>query len=341
MPKKSTKKVVKRTAAKPVKTAKSVVTPIAKPIARPIAIHSVNEKAAKRAKLALYIYWLIIILFVASTFYILGRGHQARFEQGSQEIAMSARGAELLASGKDKLIAGDIPGAIEDMTAAIESDPRSALAYTYRGEAYMSEANYAAAAADLDFAISLDPQSSLALYDRALLNIRLGNLEMALVDLNSALNAYGQRPNEILTARDIYSKRAQLNLWMKDWEVAIADYTASLAHSPNNPSDEDFAGRAEAFTALGKYQEALNDYMTGVTTISETIKLVEDPMVRINMSRRAMFYFEKSAALHVQIGEMAAARTDLEAANTLANALNDEDARNRIQSLLLNMQPEI
>jgi len=51
-----------------------------------------------------------------------------------------------------------------------------------------------------------------------------------------------------------------------------------------------------------------------------------------------MSYFEKSAALHVQIGEMTAARTDLEAANTLANALNDEDARARIQGLLINMQ---
>ncbi|MCL2748913.1 MAG: tetratricopeptide repeat protein [Alphaproteobacteria bacterium] len=338
MPKKSTKKIVKRAAAKPAKSAKPVAMPIAKPIARPIAIHSVNEKAAKRAKLSLYIYWVIIIFFVASTFYILGRGHHVLFERGTQEISMSARGTELLTSGKDKLMAGDVPGAIEDMTAAIESDPKSALAYTYRGEAYMSEANYAAAAADLDFAISLDPKSSLALYDRALLNIRLGNLEMALSDLNSALNAFGKRPNEILTARDIYSRRAQLNLWMKNWDAAIADYSASLNNSPNNPSDEDFAGRAEAFTALGKYQEALNDYMTGVTTISETIKMVEDPMVRINMSRRAMSYFEKSAALHVQIGDMAAARTDLEAANTLANALNDEDARGRIQTLLINMQ---
>ena len=335
MPKKPAKKVVKHVK----KPAAPVAAPIAKPVARPIAIHSVNAASVRRTKFALYVYWVIIIFFVASTFYILGRGHRILFERGSHEVAqMSVRGTEMLASGKEKLVAGDIPGAIADMTAAIEQDPKFALAYNYRGEAYMSEANYAAAAADLDYAILLDPQSSLALYDRALLNVRMGNLDAALVDLDSALGAFGERPNEVLTVREIYSRRAQLNLWMKNWNAAVSDYSASLNHSSGNQSDEDYAGRAEAYTALGRYQEALNDYITGVTTISDTIKSVEDPMERINMSRRAMSYFEKSAALHVQIGEMLAARTDLEAAGTLAAALNDEDARNRIQALLVNMQ---
>jgi hypothetical protein len=50
-----------------------------------------------------------------------------------------------------------------------------------------------------------------------------------------------------------------------------------------------------------------------------------------------MSYFEKRAALHVQINDIVSARGDLEAANTLAAALNDADTQKRILNLLASL----
>jgi tetratricopeptide (TPR) repeat protein len=327
MPRKTIKKPAPRAVAKK-------AAGVAKPAPKPVLATPVAGAKPARAGFAIYVYWLIILFFVCATFYILGRGHDILSKGESHEVSMSSRAAELLASGKDKLLGGNVSGAVADMTAAIENDPNAALAYNYRGEAYMSEANYAAAEVDLNKAVELNPDSALALYDRALLNIQTGGLDAAMSDLKRALEAFEKRPDEVLSVRDIYSKRAQLNLWMKNWIEAVSDYSIALDLAGNRPSDEDLSGRADAYTALGSYDAALRDYIAAVTTISNTIRDVEDSAGRINMSRRAMTDLEKSAAIRVQVGDMVAAKADLEAAGTLANALNDNDTLQRIHTLL-------
>jgi tetratricopeptide (TPR) repeat protein len=330
MQKKPIKKPAQRKAAARKRTTNT------NPIAKPIIVSSVASAVPvrKSPRWTIYVYWVIILFFVCSTFYILGRGHHILAQRDAAPVQISEQGASLLESGKEKLLGGDVQGAIEDMSAAVESDPNAAIVYSYRGEVYLSEANYAAAEVDFNKAVELDPESSLALYDRALLKIQLGNLDEALVDLNAAIEMNGKRPNEVPVLQNVYSKRAQLNLWLKNWEAAIADYNEALAQSGETPSDEDYAGRADAFTALGDYSTALNDYMSAITTISQTIRDSEDPSIRINMSQRAMSYFEKSAALNVQLNDMAAARANLEAAGTLATALNDTGTQARLAELL-------
>jgi tetratricopeptide (TPR) repeat protein len=169
----------------------------------------------------------------------------------------------------------------------------------------------------------------------------MGELDDAMSDLNTALEIFGENPNEVLTISNIYSKRAQLNLWMKNWDAAISDYDAAISNSLGNQSDEDIAGRADAYTATGNYIAALKDYISAIKNISENIKKVEDQTNKINMSRRAMSYFEKSAALHIQIKDINEARSDLESANALAAALGDLDTQKRITELLveLNSKP--
>jgi tetratricopeptide (TPR) repeat protein len=201
----------------------------------------------------------------------------------------------------------------------------------------MSDANYVAAKADFDKAIKLKSRSSLAFYDRALLKIHMGELESAMSDLNSALKIFGKNPTEVLTERDIYSKRAQLNLWMKNWEAAVSDYDVAISQSLEDSSDQDFAGRADAYTAIGNYEMALQDYTLAIKIISEDIQKDEDQANRINMSRRAMSYFEKSAALRIQIKDIPNARSDLESANALAGALGDIDTQKRITELLIGL----
>jgi hypothetical protein len=50
-----------------------------------------------------------------------------------------------------------------------------------------------------------------------------------------------------------------------------------------------------------------------------------------------MSYFEKSAALRIQIKDIPNARSDLESANALAGALGDIDTQKRITELLIGL----
>lgn len=201
----------------------------------------------------------------------------------------------------------------------------------------MQAGNYAAAMDGFNAAIEKDAKNSVAYYDRALLNTRLENYTAALNDINSALAARTERPNNVLQMRDLYARRGQLNLWLKNWEGAIADYTSSLALPDGVVSANVYAERAEAFTALGQYAAAINDYASAVRVISEQIQGATSADERESLSSSAMSYFEKSAALNLKIGNIDAARSDLESALTIGTALNDVDSVERLQGLIIDL----
>lgn len=198
----------------------------------------------------------------------------------------------------------------------------------------MQSGNYDKALADFNSALALDSQNSVAYYDRALLNTRLENYSDALADINNAMAARTESPNGILQMRDLYARRGQLNLWMKNWDGAIADYTNSLALPDGVVSPTVYAERAEAYTAIGNYAAAIADYTTAVRVISEQIQGASSAAMRESLSSNAMTYFEKSAALNLNLGDAAAARDDLTSAYTIATALNDTDTMERLNGLI-------
>ena len=159
---------------------------------------------------------------------------------------------------KERLVNGDFKGAIVDLNAAIDSNANSNL-YALRGETYMQMGEYQNALQDFDSAVDVDGMNAVAFYDRALLNMRLENYDAALNDINNALAAQSMKPSDVLNMRDLYAKRGQLNLWMKNWQGAVADYTNSLARSEGSVSANVYAERAEAYTVLGQYQNAINE----------------------------------------------------------------------------------
>ena len=306
--------------------------------------------APEGSRFALYVYWVIILFFVGATCYIMGRSYSIMHRGGAEmksaaminvsgmsEVQRRELANEYSAAGKEKLLAGNATGAILDLTVALEADPKMIEAFIFRGEAYMQVSDYSRAMADFNKAIDLDPDNAVAFYDRAILSIRLEELDVALLNMNLALDANQRRPSDIVSMRDIYSRRAQLHLWSKDFQQAVNDYTAALNASDDGQSPDDFAGRAEAWTALGEFRHATSDYLSAITLISERIQIVETAAQRDHMSRAAMSYFERSAALNVQLGDMESARTDLEAAHTLAAALGDNDTASRIQSLIMDL----
>lgn len=323
MKKETSKKTVKRTSV------------AAKPVAMPVT----RGECKSGASWSLYVYWFIILFFIAATFYILGRSHGALTTRGNVEITEEAllQPADFYVSGRDKLVAGNIPDAIADLTAAIDGTADNIDAYILRGEAYMQSGDYRGAMADFDAALAIDNQNSIAYYDRALLNTRLQDYNSALSDINNALAARVANPNEILQLRDLYARRGQLNLWMKNWEGAIADYTNSLARPDGIVSPNVYAERAEAYTALGDYADAITDYTSAVRVISEQIQGVTTAAEREALSSQAMGYFEKSAALNLQLGNIDSAMVDLESARTIAAALNDEESVERITGLIIGL----
>ena len=305
------------------------------------AVHATpNKKTYNPWSMSIYVYWFIILFFIAATFYILGRSHGVLNHRVplnnnanvSEETLMGA--SEYYESGKTKLLTGEIEDAIIDLTTAIDSGNPTDDMYILRGEAYMQSANYQNALEDFNMAIEINPTSSVAFYDRALLNTRLEDYNAALNDINNALAARATNDQDILQLRDLYAKRGQLNLWLKNWDGAIADYTNSLARPDGIVNPSVYAERAEAYTAIGDYTSAINDYSAAVRVISEQIQGVPSVSERESMSANAMSYFEKSAALNLQIGNIDAARSDLESALTIAAALSDTESVDRLNALI-------
>ena len=293
---------------------------------------------------SIYFYWFIILFFIAATFYILGRSHNAIKVTPAQNQIVAEEtlntAADFFNNGKKNILTGNLEDAIIDLTAAVNADNNMIDAYLLRGEAYMQNGDWKNAMADFDHAIEMDAKNSIAYYDRSLLNTRMEDYNAALADINNALAAYTTNPNEILQMRDLYAKRGQLNLWLKNWEGAIADYKNSLARPEGIVTPSVYAERAEAYTALGQYSDAIADYTSAIRVISEQIQGATSTEQKEDLSSRAMTYFEKSAALNLNVGNTAAARSDLESANAIATSLDDTDTMERLQKLLSEIQQQ-
>ena len=189
------------------------------------------------------LYWLAIAAFVAAACYMMSKMKDARRDNVQVvESAMPAEdelrtvpdaSAEYRESGKNKLVAGDTVGALNDFTIAVERNPDEPTNYIYRGEVLMAGSNFDAAIQDFSNAARLDKFSVAAYYDRALANIKLENLTAAKSDLDSAVWALDGDGDPVgVSARDVYAKRAQVNLWLRNWVEAEGDYTASIAKNP-------------------------------------------------------------------------------------------------------------
>ena len=317
---------------------------------RPVAQKNDKKIDAKNAQkscaiawsASIYVYWFIILFFIAATFYILGRSHNALNTNGNLNEETLMQASDYYDSAKVKLLSSDLSGAINDLNTAIETGGASINAYILRGEAYMQSGDYNAALTDFNNALEQDSENAVAYYDRALLNIRLENYSAALTDINNALGFSAGDENSILQQRDLYAKRGQLNLWLKNFEGAVADFTNSLARPEGTVNPSVYSDRAEAYTALGQYQSAIDDYATAIRVISEQIQAITTSEEREKLSNDAMAYFEKSAALNVKLGKNDAAYNDLESASAIAKALNATETETRVNNLMSQIKtPEL
>ncbi len=300
-----------------------------------------TKPAASSWNTPIYVYWFIILFFIAATFYILGRSHGMIHNPATlnEEILMQAN--DYFNAGREKLAAGDIEGAIVDLTAVVDSGAVSGTAYLARGEAYLLLGDYKKAMADFNSAIEHDTTNVSAFYDRALLEMRLEDYNAAMIDINNALVVAATNPNPSVPMRDLYAKRGQLNLWQKNWDGAIADYTNSLARPDGTVSPDVYAERAEAYTAKGDYADAITDYSSAMQVIKEQLTGITDIAEGERLSRDVMLYTEKSAALYLKLDKREEALKNLDGARQIAIALNDTESVEHLDKLISDLQSSI
>ena len=158
---------------------------------------------------------------------------------------------------------GDIIGAIEDYTQALEIRPGLATAYLNRAAALRAKGDLDAAMKDLDKAISLKKDFFEAFTNRGSIRLDLKDTAGALSDLNRALelNTHVAEP---------YYQRGYVYMALKNFDSAVADFNRALQLSP----DMAWAYHGRGTTAMfqGKMLDAINDFNRAIE-LNPTIAL--------------------------------------------------------------------
>lgn len=221
---------------------------------------------------------------------------------------------QLINEGIAKYYGGDLDGALESFTKAIQLAPHTALAaylnraviytqrqdfdaaiadcntligirqtvapaYVQRGLAYGQKNEWNKALADFDKAIHLDPNLTDSYFaERAKIKYSLGRQDDAFGDVNHALELNPKSFHAYVVRGAIHSAKA-------DFDNAIEDYTRAI--ELNSPELElTYYNRALAYIAQKKWNEAIRDF-------DEAIKLKPDFM--IGYYRRGTAYLEQKS----------------------------------------------
>jgi len=122
---------------------------------------------------------------------------------------------------------GDAKAAIEDFSKAIQLNPKSADTYNNRGWAYFEMGDAKSAVADFGQAVSLNPKYAQAYNNRGWVYYKAGDMKAALPDFDKAI----ELQPEFLTS---YFNRAALKAEIKDYAGSFADYNYLLKLQPKN-----------------------------------------------------------------------------------------------------------
>lgn len=145
----------------------------------------------------------------------------------------------------------DSPGALADLTRAIELAPDSAEAYILRGEIYFRQRSAKAALSDFERGAELDPSYPRVFYDRGLARLQVGDLAGALADLNKQVE---------LDSQDVwaYIGRADVRRAMGDVPGELTDLNKAVQVDPKSAQAHKDRGALQA--RLGSLPEAKKDF---------------------------------------------------------------------------------
>lgn len=146
---------------------------------------------------------------------------------------------------------GEFSEAVEACTRAIDLGLEAPLVFVTRGFAYAATDQQELAILDCDAALALDPDNALALQLRGSLSLQRGELDAAMDALTQAreLAPEWSEPREQI---------ALLHRMNENPQAAIDEQNELIEQQPSNPAH--YVNRAFAYTQLGDYEKAEQDY---------------------------------------------------------------------------------
>jgi tetratricopeptide (TPR) repeat protein len=153
--------------------------------------------------------------------------------------------------GNVRLAAGDVSGAIGDLTRALQLNPNLAVAYYNRGNAYDAMGSLAEAINDYNKFIELNPQAAGGYVNRGNAYDTGGDHEKAIRDFDRALEL---DPNNFYA----YNSRGLAYDELGEPERAIKDYDRAIELNPNFAAA--YCNRGLAYQARNMLPEARRDF---------------------------------------------------------------------------------
>ena len=153
--------------------------------------------------------------------------------------------------GSVRLAAGDVSGAIGDLTRALQLNPNLAVAYYNRGNAYDAMGGLAEAIKDYDKFIELNPQEAGGYVNRGNAYDTGGDHEKAIRDFDRAIEL---DPNNVYA----YNSRGLAYDELGEPERAIKDYDRAIELNPNFAAA--YCNRGIAYRARNMPTEAKQNF---------------------------------------------------------------------------------
>ena len=172
--------------------------------------------------------------------------------------------------------------AIQELSKAVELDPRYPPAYSYRADAYKDKGQVKEALADYSKALAIDPKYSVAYLNRANLYAGKSELDQAVADYTRALQIKSRYVLAYYSRGNAYAKQGR-------YEEAIADYDALLVINPLYPHA--YVRKGRACENLGRPEEALAAYKAYLQKLTlgdqdpQQVKWVQDKVKSLEKQR--------------------------------------------------------
>jgi serine/threonine-protein kinase len=119
---------------------------------------------------------------------------------------------------------------VADYTKAIQfhNDPNEWDIYLKRGNAKFSLNDFEGAMADYNKTIEINPTNATAFYDRGMIMARIyTNFSAAVADFTEAIKLHNDPQEE-----DIFVKRGDMKMQLRDFSGAVADYSKAIEMNP-------------------------------------------------------------------------------------------------------------